>query len=314
MDASDKSSRQADAERRERRMKQLKEVEAATSDVRASLQRALQSDGTGTYKKYQGEIRAITGTKGDERKKGAAIAQINNRYRDFFKAVYSKAGINEDVLRAKIAKIFSGARSGEFLTLAGREPFVPVRPIVATDLTLGTPYTIYGTRHTTQGLSFQTATAGADSSNGRIDVFGAVAEGAGGTAANASVGHVIDVPAGFSRVEVTVTLRADYSATAMGLLGVAGGWVDGILEAEGAGGNVLRNVRNFGYVVAPVAWFADTEGDEQFELAGSFSVPSSGGHFQIKASVTANTYTVLNGWSMSSNDAQVSSIRVHFVR
>lgn len=312
MASSDASSAKANNELSQQRQSQLKKIESSSADERGVFGKMMASDPI--YKKYQDEFQAIIKGRKSPQDMIVALRALADKYRKFFDDIKKRSAINEITYHSKISKLYNIGRYTDLFGLIGRETSEPSEPAAPSDFTLSAPYPVYGTRTSLAGISIMDADATADSSNGKLYAFAQGIHGGSGVGATASVGHYIKVPAGYSKVEITVVMRVRYNLLAIAGIGAAGGWCDAILEVEGSNGTVVRKVRNLGVVVAPVIFYAETTGDEEIVISKKFNVSSQGGDFQVKASASSNAYAALLGGANAHNNSQVREIRVKYIR
>lgn len=83
----------------------IKKVAEITKPVKEQIDKLLEQDGTGTYKAYLEEVKNLGNLK-DENEKSMAVAQIRERYLEFFTEIWKEANIDEKGYQQKIRGAF----------------------------------------------------------------------------------------------------------------------------------------------------------------------------------------------------------------
>ena len=317
---SDKDSAPATAKRLAAQVERLQTIAKITEPPRQAFLDALKGDRR--YADYQKLLNAIADNpRLSAEAKYKALTELAYAQEKLVESAYAKAAIDEDLYHRYIGRKFPEAKRGENLTILhhGEEHTeeIPEEP-QPTELVLDAPYPIDMENTVTQGLNVAgEIEVEASMATGSLDIINDIAFGEASALVEAGVGDFVQVPAGLSRVDLTVELDITYfRLIAFSIGAVTGASAEARIEIDGPQVDQEES-EELGSVFAPVAWLAQMEGEDAVLLNTSFTPAASGGLYQIMAIVSTFGYIVgFPGADFSLveyDPANVKEIRVNFI-
>jgi hypothetical protein len=137
---------------------------------------------------------------------------------------------------------------------------------------------------------------------------------AGGASGDADVGKIVAIPASVKRVEVVISAKTSYAASALSALSASSGCADTFVEVRTADlQRFLGGDGDFQCVMAPLAWYAEMAGDETRDHTFSFNVTNDSRNILIRAESHTNAIGAgVPGYADAIAKADITKIRVRF--
>ena len=294
----------------------LKALQSALKVDRQALDVAMTKQPN--YASYKKALDGILAVKPRDMKqaqsRSLAIAQLNKKYEPMFKKAWSDAGLSERSIVEKVAKCFHfkpccRIKIGPFgIPLIDCSECQPVdEPAEELSFCAQPPYDTRATSnnsHLIAGTFEQSASA----NSGNFRLKGLTLYGGLGTN-RAVVGDYVTVPAGYTRLKVRAKIRMNHHLRAIGLLGGVGyAQADLRLELTGTNGSSQSHNHMAGLAVAPLMWVNIVNGDDTYFIEKTFTIPSGGGEYLVRAGGTTMFGSLLIGGSRAEETGNVEEI------
>lgn len=299
----------------------IRRVETSLAQERAALKPILEA--APFYRQYREQAMAIMNdTKLNDSERGAALTALEAKYRPQYLKAVGQAGIRIAAVREKVRSISPDLEFTDNFTVVRRPKMVPqaVRPGSGSNITtvnLSKPFSMESDDLSRDGITFAIGSqADANAKSGLCFASVSVADGVGAGNGKASVGHVIEVPAGVKRIEVTAQADRSYNIFALSVAAVSGAKAKGALEINGVDGRVAAHQQTFGTVLAPLFWHSAKEGDaDPIVFFAAANIPPQGGTFQINLKVSAEVWTGgVAGGAYARVRGTCKNLQVRFIR
>lgn len=299
-------------------------IQAAMSADHAKVATALKKDPQ--YIAFVDEARRINSSKRTTAQKAEILRALTTRNRTIYTNAMKGAGIDRATLQSKLNTITPGTTvSSELLvrrivTTAPSDVTLQPGPVFKAPQTivLQPPFSIEEEESDNGGLAVVFADAIAKGEDGEAHTDVVTAGILGGGSAKATVGELVQVPAGYSRMEVVVKAELKYEGTGIAVVAVAATSCHAVISVSNTGSDANSQSAEFEIYelgVAPVAWYFGINSSETKEYKFSFNVPDADREYLISASsdVTAAGGGV-GGYADGEATADIKKITITFTQ
>jgi hypothetical protein len=312
--AADKAAKIDAAKRQRSQAMAVKKAESRIAGDMAKLRKSLERQpGYADYKKEFDRLTSMK-TRGakQERSRRAALLNLQRKHGKMMTASFKDSGISSKKIASQlvssiVGRLFScidfdfdpfGGFSVDwsdcFDTPDDNSSNNDPEP---TNICLTAPYSEWSTSNN-QNLTAFLFDEMANDNTGEVSLDSlALLAGQGNN--RAVVGDYVTIPAGFSRVKVTVKYRMSYYVSSLGIYGGVG-TSSANLRMELTGLNNQSSIREttIGSSTSAVMWmnFNELE-NEPYTMQETFNINSSGGQFLIRAGISSNCLAVVGGGS-----------------
>jgi hypothetical protein len=299
---------------------QMTNALSAIEPERKALSAALDADPR--YKGFLDQARRIGTGAGDAATRAAQLKALVNANRVIFDDAIRSAKISSSVLQSKVPGSFVAPDlSFRFKSpapamtkasiLSGPSSATP--PSIP-DLVMQPPFDFESTDTSNGGLAYQAVVSTANPDDGTTRVHATIIGVAGGASGEAEVGKIVAIPTGVKRVEVVISAKTSYAASALSALSASSGCADTAVEVFTADlQHSLGGDGDFQCVMAPLAWYAEMSGDETRDHTFSFNVTNDSRNILIRADAHTNAIGAgVPGYADALAKADITKIRVRF--
>ena len=269
----------------------------------------------GLYLKLQKSAESIVKSRMSQKEKDKKIKQLLAPYQSLFKKTMANVRVNEDRYLKQIAGIFRMNPKQLILELVwaiiGISEQPDDNPIGNSTLSFEAPYAFPELQDSAHVLAFGNVTANTQSGTFSNHAFAIYA---GVHLTKAGFSEYFEVPSSVSTVRAESTVNViDYTAKAIGLLGVGGGSIDTYLEVVSGGQLKCSSQQNISFLFAPLLWFMEDEGSQLTTLSCQFNPGSNGGNYVISSGAKASAYGALPGGSRADVHGEVIEMKVRLI-
>jgi len=261
------------------------------------------------YQSLLDQARAISTSKADAATRAAQMQALLGANRVVFNDALRSSGVDPAAFQSKLQLKLAPVRKSSPLSSAATPATIP-------DLKLSPPLDFESTETNNGGLAYSAAVADADVDAGTAKMHATVIGVAGSAKGDSIVGQSIDVPAGVSRIEVTVTASISYNGAAFSALLASTACANVSIELWTADLSDRLDADAIGdCVMAPIGWYEEMSGDETRDYVYSTSVTGGTRHFVLFGD--AHSFTIgggIPGYGEAKTRAEIKKIKVHFVQ
>ena len=302
-------------------------MQQALASENAKISAKINSDPK--YAAYAADVQRISNGSGTVKQKAQAIRALAIQNRQLLIGVIKSAGVDRAALETKLKAVVPGvvvnsdlmARvsqrylAGATSSSAGTAP--PSSTPSTQTIVLEPPFSSEEEDADNGGLAASDANADADGGDGEASSDVGVIGVAGGASANATVGELIQVPAGYTRMKVVVKAEMEYSGYAASAAAFSAITCYAAVDV----GNTTSSASQFKSAalaetaMAPLAWYSEMEDSESKDYTFEFTVPANNREYFVHAYAgTVGGCGGIGGLTEGQTSSKIKKVTITFSR